>query len=154
MSGTVPRSQCPMCFTSYRNDVRDNRGSGWLLALLVCLHYPSSQLQVLKSCRAPLVCFKRSCRQPLLLPESFWSGACSCSISFARGMPLTRCSHLGLSSGNTGFPDTVLYLGSPSHCAYYMNSGSMTLFCCCREIQKPNCYPRLTGRQTGSSRLS
>lgn len=32
-----PRSQSPMCFTSYRNDERDNRGSRQLLTFLVCL---------------------------------------------------------------------------------------------------------------------
>lgn len=34
-----PRSQSPMCFISYRNDERDNRGSRQLLTFLVCLHY-------------------------------------------------------------------------------------------------------------------
>lgn len=156
LGGTVLHSQSPMYFTSYRKDVRDSRGSRRLLTFLVCLQslwFSVARAEQLQGCS---VCLQWPCQQPWLLPGRFWSGAHSCSVSFAHGLPLAQWTQLGLSCGNTDFPDMLFYHGSGFHCAYYTNIGfssSVTLSCFCRETQKPNCSLTLTGRQTGSSHL-
>lgn len=149
MGSTASYSQSSIWFISPGNDMRDSGGSR---------HPPDlPSVPGCKSCRVPLMCFPWSCRLLLLLPESFWSKACSCSISFGLGMPLSQWSHLGLFSRNRDFLGMLLCLGSSLHhgsCENIGFSSSVTLLCSCRKIQKPSCSLRLTGRQTSSSHLS
>lgn len=146
----------PLCASLHTGMMGGIMGSRWILTFLLCLHFLFSVAggEQLQGCSGtPSMAFLEAFAFAWEVLEShlfFQHFLCSWHAFY-------KWSHLGLSSGSADFPYMLLCLGSPLHCGYYVKVGassSMTLSCCCREIQKWSCFPGLTGRQTGSSHLN
>lgn len=133
------------------------RGYSQLLTFLMCFHHlllSVARAEQLQGCSSVL---------PVALPAAIafaWRFLEWCVLLqpyLCAWRSFSQWSHLGLFSGNRNFQDTLHYFGRPFHYGYCMNIGfssSMTLSCCCKEIQKSDCSLRLTGRQASSTYLS